>query len=93
MDEIRLVDLTKGDLEKMVADGMHEGLADEQMNDDKGENRLMTRKETAEYLSVSQSTLWTWAKQGKINPFGIAGRVYFYRDEINKCLMKLNPPT
>ncbi|MFD2915839.1 helix-turn-helix domain-containing protein [Psychroserpens luteus] len=51
---------------------------------------LMTRKETAEYLKIDLSTLWSWTKKGKIKCYGISNRRYYKRSDIEKALVLLN---
>jgi hypothetical protein len=49
---------------------------------------LMTRQETADYFKVDMSTLHNWTKKGKLNAYGIGGRVYYKRSEIESRLIK-----
>ncbi len=53
---------------------------------------LMTRKETANYLKVDISTLHNWTKKGKLIAYGIGGRVYYKRGEIEQKLFNFNYP-
>jgi len=47
--------------------------------------KLLRAKEVAEYLGVGLSTVWLYAKQGKITPNKISSRVtVFSIKEINK---------
>lgn len=48
-------------------------------------------KEAAKYLSVGLSTVWLYAKQGKLNPIKLSGRVTIFKKEdldslINVCV-------
>lgn len=49
---------------------------------------LMTREETADYFKVNMSTLWHWTKKGKLTAYGIGGRVYYKRIEVETALVK-----
>ncbi len=49
----------------------------------------LTRKKTAELLSVNLSTLHAWVHKGILHPVGISGRVYFKRSEIEESLIPL----
>ena len=53
------------------------------------EKKLLTKQETAELLSVNLSTIHNWVKNGKLNPKGIGGRVYFDRDEVLNSIKSL----
>ncbi|MEO9485286.1 MAG: helix-turn-helix domain-containing protein [Ekhidna sp.] len=48
------------------------------------DERLMTREEAAEFLSISLPTLNDWTKSGKIKCHRIpdTGRVYYLRSEL-----------
>lgn len=49
---------------------------------------LMTREETADYFKVNMSTLWNWTKKGKLIAYGIGGRVYYKRSEIDNGIVR-----
>lgn len=51
---------------------------------------FLTRSETAKLLSINLSTLHFWTKQGKITAYGLCGRVYYKRHEIESTLIRLN---
>jgi len=49
----------------------------------KGRIRKLRAKEIAKNYSVGESTVWLWAKQGKITPIKVSQRVtVFDADEI-----------
>ena len=50
---------------------------------------LLTREETAEYLKIDSSTLWSWTKKGKIKAYGIGHRVYYKKHEIDEALVRI----
>jgi predicted DNA-binding transcriptional regulator AlpA len=43
--------------------------------------KYLRAKETAEYLSIGLSTVWLYAKQGKLTPKKISTRVTVFRIE------------
>lgn len=49
---------------------------------EKGNDVFLTRNETAEFLKIDPSTLWSWTKQGKLTSYGIANRRYYNKKEI-----------
>ncbi|MBP7748960.1 MAG: helix-turn-helix domain-containing protein [Aliarcobacter sp.] len=49
--------------------------------------RKYRAKELAEYLSVGLSTIWKWAKDGKIRPHNISKGVTVF--DINEVLIDL----
>lgn len=51
-------------------------------------DELMTRQETADYFKVNMSTLWQWTKKEKLIAYGIGGRVYYKRSEIESRVVR-----
>ena len=47
-----------------------------------------TRKEAAEKLGISSTTLWSWTKQGKINAVHVGRNPMYMEEEINRILQK-----
>jgi len=52
--------------------------------------QYFTRKEVAKMFQVNLSTVHTWTKEGRLTPYGIGGRVYFLRKDVEKAIVKLN---
>lgn len=50
----------------------------------------LTRNEVVELLKIDLSTLFNWTKKGKLSSFGIGGRVYYKRQEIEQSIIRLN---
>jgi len=50
----------------------------------------LSRNEVAEMLKCTLPTIHNWAKTGVITSYGINGRVYFKRSEIENALVCLN---
>jgi len=50
---------------------------------------LMTRNDVSLLFKVDISTVHNWTKKGKIQSYGIGGRVYYKRKEIKASLVKL----
>ncbi|RXI25063.1 helix-turn-helix transcriptional regulator [Aliarcobacter trophiarum] len=47
--------------------------------------KLLRANQVAKYLGIGLSTVWLYAKQGKITPIKLSDKVTaFYIDEINK---------
>lgn len=54
------------------------------------EDKTLTRKQAAQYLGVSLSTLDTWAKNGIIKSHGIGGKVFYKMSDINSSMKTIN---
>ena len=51
----------------------------------------LSRAQVAKMLSCDLSTIHNYCKKHKLIPYGIAGRVYFKRSEVEAALIPLNP--
>lgn len=49
----------------------------------------LTRNEVSKMLKIDLSTLWSWSKKGKLKSYGIQGRVYYKRAEVEAALTEL----
>jgi len=50
----------------------------------------ISRKETSEMLGVNLSTLHKWTREGKLTSYGLGGRVWYKRHEIEASLTQIN---
>ncbi len=50
---------------------------------------FLTRNEVRDLLKVDLSTVWGWTKKGKLKSYGIAGRVYYKRSEVEAAIQPL----
>ncbi|MCF6182734.1 helix-turn-helix domain-containing protein [Lutibacter sp.] len=48
----------------------------------KNDDTILTRQETAKFLKINLSTLWSWSKKRILIPFGMGNRVYYKKQEI-----------
>jgi len=51
---------------------------------------LLTRKQVAKMLNVNLTTIHNWTKKGTLTSYGIEGRVYYKRTEIEQSIIQLN---
>lgn len=52
---------------------------------------LLTRKEVASMLHINISTVADYQRTGKLKFYGLGGRIYFKRSEIEASLQPLEP--
>ena len=52
--------------------------------------KLLTRKETAEYLGISLVTLHTWSKNGTLKAYRIGNKVRYKESEVLASLSEIN---
>jgi len=51
---------------------------------------FLTRNQVKDLLDVDLSTVHNWTKRGKLQAYGIAGRVYYKRSEVEQALQPIN---
>lgn len=77
----------KNEIVKDVTNAL-KGYAETLQNPDN--NKLLTRQETAEFLSVSLVTLWDWTRKDIIPAYRIGNKVRYKKSEISEALKKMN---
>ncbi|REG89897.1 helix-turn-helix domain-containing protein [Winogradskyella sediminis] len=77
------------DFKNEILEGVRDILSNFKNQDDK-EERLLTREETAEILSISLVTLWKWTKTDVIPAFRIGSKVRYKKSQILTALEKMN---
>lgn len=50
----------------------------------------LTRQDVAKLFQVDISTVNNWKNNGVLNAYGMGGRVFFKRSEIEKSMIKIN---
>jgi hypothetical protein len=50
---------------------------------------FLTRNEVRSLLKVDLSTIHNWTKKGKLKSYGISGRVYYKRSEVEQAIKPL----
>ena len=81
----KLVIISTDQLKELITEAVAKAF-DEVNKETFTDKDLMTRKETAQLLSVSLVSLNAWSKKGIIQPYAIEGRVFFKRSEVESAL-------
>ena len=88
-NEIKIVQCTPIELEHLISNGIKKELiALKAKFETPKEEKLLTRKEVCEKLTINLSTLWKWTKKGKLHSHNIGNRVYYKLSEIENSLIK-----
>ena len=61
----------------------------EWLKDKEDKDKLLTREQVCELLTISMTTLHVWTKSGKLKSYGIGNRVYYKKSEILTSLQPL----
>ena len=90
MQNIQLIQVTPEELQSQIIKGVKAEL--EQLKKDfqpKTPSEYLTRNEVAEMLKIDLSSVHNWTKKGKLISYGIGGRVYYKRHEIEQAIIQL----
>lgn len=49
----------------------------------------LTTSETMAFFKISRATLHNWTQSGVLNSYGVSGRVYYLRSEVEAAPIKL----
>jgi hypothetical protein len=58
--------------------------------DTTSKDKLLTREQTAEMLSISLGTLWSWSKKGILISYRIGNKIMYKQQEVYESLIKIN---
>lgn len=87
---MELIILTKEQLQE-ITNGITTRLDNLEKNfQPKEPSQYLTRQEVADMLKVNLSTIHNWCKKGKLKPLGVGARVYFLREDVEKCLTPIS---
>lgn len=91
MKQIQLIGITPEDFQSEILEGV-EKLLNELKKDfqPKEPTEYLTRQEVAELFKINLTTVWNWTKRGKLQSYGIGGRVFYKRSEIENSIVKFN---
>ena len=57
---------------------------------DKNQDKLLTRQETADLLSISLVSLWDWSRKDLIPAYRIGNKVRYKKSEVLEALKQIN---
>lgn len=84
-DENMVVQMTIGDLKKIMTQLIEEVMSEKKRKKpkrEKKEEKLLTRDQAAKLLKVKKETLWNWDNKGELKAQRIGRRVYYSKQDI-----------
>lgn len=90
MGTVQFIQVTPEQLKSEILKGIKQEL--EQLKKDfqpKQPSEYLTRNDVAEMLKIDLSSVHNWTKKGKLKAYGIGGRVYYKRDEVENSIIEL----
>ncbi|UBZ12486.1 helix-turn-helix domain-containing protein [Flagellimonas marinaquae] len=90
MQTIQFIGTTPEQLQKAITENVKRQLEELKRNfQPKTPDEFLTRKATAKLLNINLSTLYLWTKKGILQSYGISGKVYYKRSEVESALIEL----
>lgn len=90
MNAIQITQFTPNELKSLLMEGVQQVV--NQIREEfqpKTPTQYLTRKQVAKMLDINLTTLNNWTNKGVLISYGIQGRVYYKRDEVERALIKL----
>jgi hypothetical protein len=90
MNAIQITQFTPNELKSLLMEGVQQVV--NQIREEfqpKTPTQYLTRKQVAKMLDINLTTLNNWTNKGVLISYGIQGRVYYKRDEVEKAIIKL----
>jgi excisionase family DNA binding protein len=84
MSSESFVEILRTELQSLLKDFIGKSVIEE-----KTEVEYLTKKQACKLLNVSETTIWRWAKEGKIIAHGIGSKRYFKRSELIDSITSL----
>lgn len=88
--DILLSPIKLGELEHLIDHSVEKAISRFQSTPQEPKEDYLTRQETADFLKIDLSTLYHWTKKGKLVSFGLGGRVYYRRSQVESALKPIN---
>jgi len=91
MKTIQLIDISLTELKNEIVKDLKNYLVPELSKEfqPKQPTIYLTRNEVAEMLQIDISTVHNWTKSDKIQSYGIGGRIYYKRKEVENAIVEL----
>lgn len=90
MNAIQITQFTPNELKSLLMEGVQQVV--NQIREEfqpKTPTEYLTRKQVAKMLDINLTTLNNWTNKGVLISYGIQGRVYYKRDEVERAFIKL----
>ena len=90
MKNVQFIQVTPDELQDAIIEGVKLQLNELKKHfEPKIPNEYLSRNEISKMLKVDLSTIHNWSKKGKLKSYGIGGRVYYKRAEVENAIVEL----
>ena len=90
MNAIQITQFTPNELKSLLMEGVQQVV--NQIREEfqpKTPTEYLTRKQVAKMLDINLTTPNNWTNKGVLISYGIQGRVYYKRDEVERAFIEL----
>ena len=90
MEVIKFIQIEPNELKSLLMEGVQQVV--NQIREEfqpKTPTQYLTRKQVAKMLDINLTTLNNWTNKGVLISYGIQGRVYYKRDEVERAFIEL----
>jgi hypothetical protein len=90
MEVIKFIQIEPNELKSLLKESVKQEF--NQLKEEilcKTPTQYLTRKEVAKMLHIDLKTLYNWTNKGVLTSYGIRGRVYYKRDEVERAFIEL----
>lgn len=90
MEVIKFIQIEPNELKSLLKESVKQEL--NQLKEEilcKTPTQYLTRKQVAKMLDINLTTLNNWTNRGVLTSYGIQGRVYYKRDEVERAFIEL----
>jgi len=90
MEQIQFIGTTPQDLRENINNDVKKQIDELKKSfEPKTPVEYLTRKETADLLKINLSTLYHWTKKGKLKSYGLSGKVYYKRNDVENSFIEI----
>ncbi len=91
MPAIQFISISPTELKREIVQDLKDSLIPElsKQFQPKEPTIYLTRTEVSKMFKIDISTVHNWTKRGKIQSYGIGGRIYYKRTELEAAIVKL----
>ncbi|WP_172917906.1 helix-turn-helix domain-containing protein [Capnocytophaga canis] len=90
MEAVQFIQITPEQLKDEILNGVQSQINELKKHfQPKEPTEYLTRREVANLLGVNLTTLNNWTRKGILKSYGIGGRVYYKRHEVENAVIEL----
>ncbi|MGB5981419.1 MAG: helix-turn-helix domain-containing protein [Nonlabens sp.] len=87
---VQIQDITLDELQSAITRNILKALPAIPDRELKEADKLLTREQTAELLSISLGTLWSWTRKGILVSYRIGNKIMYKQTEVYASLEQIN---